>query len=43
VLVEEIMNWVEAKDAASICMLAGCYNHGELGLQQDHARARTLR
>ena len=42
VLVEEILNRVEANDAASICMLAGCYYHGELGLQQDHARAIEL-
>jgi TPR repeat protein len=36
------MNRVEVNDAASISMLAGCYNHGELGLQQDHARAIEL-
>ena len=23
-------------------LVAGCYNHGELGLQQDHARAIEL-
>ena len=39
---EDIMKRVAVNDAASICMLAGCYYHGELGLQQDHARAIEL-
>jgi TPR repeat protein len=40
--VGEVMGRVEANDAASICMLATYYQHGRVGLQQDHAKAMNL-
>jgi hypothetical protein len=35
-MLEEIMKRVEANDAIAMGMLASYYNHGQLGLQQDH-------
>ena len=40
--VEEIMKRVEANDAASIFLLAGYYQHGLNGLQQDQTKAMEL-
>jgi TPR repeat protein len=40
--VEKLMKRVEANDAASMRMLAQNYKNGELGLQQDHAKATEL-
>jgi TPR repeat protein len=40
--VEEMMKRAEAKDAASICLLADSYRHGLNGLQQDEGRAMEL-
>ena len=40
--VNEMMRRVEANDAASICLLAGCYYQGLYGLQRDRAKAMEL-
>jgi TPR repeat protein len=40
--VEDMMRRVEAKDAASICLLADSYRYGLNGLQQDERRAMEL-
>jgi TPR repeat protein len=39
---EEKMKRVEANDAGAIFMLADCYYHGLIGLQQDRAKALQL-
>jgi TPR repeat protein len=41
-LVADMMKRVDANDAASICMLANYYEHGNGGLQQDHGKAIKL-
>jgi hypothetical protein len=38
----ELMKRVAANDADSICVLAGNYQHGRRGFQQDHAKAMEL-
>jgi hypothetical protein len=40
--VEDMMKRVEANDAASMRLLAGFYQHGLNGLQQDHAKEKEL-
>ena len=40
--VGEMLKRVEAKDAGAMCQLGGYYYHGQLGLQQDRARAMEL-
>jgi TPR repeat protein len=40
--VEELMKLVEVNDPASIFMLANYYEHGGIGLQQDHTKAIEL-
>ena len=40
--VEELMKRVEVNDAYSMCVLADCYYHGDLGLQQDREKAMEL-
>ena len=40
--VEEIMRRVEGNDAGAMCVLGTDYYHGQLGLQQDRARAMEL-
>jgi TPR repeat protein len=41
-IVEDLMKRAEANDAASIGVLANYYEHGNGGLQQDHAKAIEL-
>jgi TPR repeat protein len=41
-MVEEIMKGVEANDAIVMGMLGSYYNHGQIGLQQDHNKAIEL-
>jgi hypothetical protein len=41
-MVEEIMKRVEANDAIAMGMLGSYYNHGQIGLQQDHNKAIEL-
>jgi TPR repeat protein len=41
-MVEEIMKRVEANDAITMGMLGSYYNHGQIGLQQDHNEAIEL-
>jgi TPR repeat protein len=41
-MVEEIMKRVEANDAIAMGMLSSYYNHGQIGLQQDHNKAFEL-
>jgi TPR repeat protein len=41
-MVQEIMKRVEANDAIAMGMLGSYYNHGQLGLQQDHVKAMEL-
>ena len=40
--VEQIMKRVEANDPASIYVLAGYYQEGRGGFQQDHSKAMEL-
>jgi TPR repeat protein len=40
--VEEMMKRVEANDAGKIYALDNYYYHGQMGLQQDRARAMKL-
>ena len=40
--VEELMKRVEVNDAGAIYFLGNSYRHGQLGLQQDRARAMEL-
>jgi TPR repeat protein len=41
-MVGEVMMRVEANDAASMFLLAGCYYRGLRGLQQDRTKAKEL-
>jgi TPR repeat protein len=41
-MVGEVMRRVEANDATSMFLLAGCYYRGVRGFQQDHAKAVEL-
>jgi hypothetical protein len=42
-MVEEIMKRVEANDAIAMGMLGSYYNHGQIGLQQDHNKANEVK
>jgi tetratricopeptide (TPR) repeat protein len=41
-IIQELMKRVEVNDAGAMCNLAIYYNNGQLGFQQDHAKARQI-